>query len=86
MNRRSSEPSAARRKAVPDPHIIKGSFLPEEDEMITRFAMQRPQRPWPEIAKVIPHSTPKQCRERWSNHLDASVKKDPWTEEEDVVI
>ena len=24
----------------------------------------------------------KQCRERWYNHLDPSVKKSKWTEEE----
>jgi hypothetical protein len=86
MNDRSIQPSAARRKVVPDAHIIKGSFLPEEDEMITRFALQRPERPWREIARVVAHRTAKQCRERWLNHLIPTVNKDPWTEEEDVVI
>jgi hypothetical protein len=87
MNGPSIKPIAVRRKAVPEPHIIiKGSFLPEEDEMITSFAMECPQRPWLQIATVIPHHTLKQCRERWSNHLDPAVKKDPWAEEEDVMI
>ena len=28
----------------------------------------------------------KQCRERWTNHLDPSIKKGPWTEEEDEIM
>ena len=28
----------------------------------------------------------KQCRERWHNHLDPSVNKTPWTDEEEKVI
>ena len=28
----------------------------------------------------------KQCRERWHNHLNPSIKKSPWTEEEDNII
>ncbi len=28
----------------------------------------------------------KQCRERWSNHLNPALKKLPWSEEEDDVI
>jgi len=28
----------------------------------------------------------KQCRERWTNHLDPNICKDPWTEEEDRII
>lgn len=30
--------------------------------------------------------TGKQCRTRWLNHLDPSIKKDPWSEEEERVI
>ena len=28
----------------------------------------------------------KQCRERWHNHLNPNICKDPWTEEEDRII
>ncbi|KAL4116834.1 hypothetical protein PRIC2_012286 [Phytophthora ramorum] len=34
----------------------------------------------------IPGRTPKQCRERWKNHLDPAINKGPYTEEEDSVI
>lgn len=30
--------------------------------------------------------TGKQCRTRWLNHLDPSIKKTPWTPEEEKVI
>jgi hypothetical protein len=28
----------------------------------------------------------KQCRERWHNHLDPHIKKDPWSEEEELIM
>ena len=28
----------------------------------------------------------KQCRERWHNHLDPSINKKPWTEDEEKII
>jgi hypothetical protein len=28
----------------------------------------------------------KQCRERWFNHLDPSIKKTPWSREEDGIL
>lgn len=28
----------------------------------------------------------KQCRERWLNHLDDSISKDPWSTEEDLTL
>lgn len=30
--------------------------------------------------------TGKQCRERWSNHVNPNIKTDPWTEEEEALI
>ena len=30
--------------------------------------------------------TPKQCRERWHNHLDPFIVKNYWTEEEEQII
>lgn len=33
--------------------------------------------------RLLGKRTPKQCRERWSNHLNPELKKTPWTSEED---
>lgn len=41
---------------------------------------------WTIIAEHIPGRTAKQCRERWSNHLDPNVNKGEWTPEEDKTI
>lgn len=30
--------------------------------------------------------TGKQCRERWHNHLDPNINKNPWTEEEENIM
>ena len=42
---------------------------------------------WTVIASNLPGRTGKQCRERWVNQLDPSIKRDQnWTEEEDRII
>jgi hypothetical protein len=41
---------------------------------------------WSEIAVVVGARLGKQCRERWTNHLDPSVRKDGWTAEEDALL
>jgi len=41
---------------------------------------------WTTIADVIGGRTGKQCRERWQNHLDPSINKEPFTEQELDVI
>eukprot|EP01022_Parablepharisma_sp_SALTPOND_P008452 TRINITY_DN136044_c1_g1_i1.p1 TRINITY_DN136044_c1_g1~~TRINITY_DN136044_c1_g1_i1.p1 ORF type:complete len:380 (-),score=22.89 TRINITY_DN136044_c1_g1_i1:272-1411(-) len=30
--------------------------------------------------------TGKQCRERWRNHLDPKINKDPWNDSEDIIL
>lgn len=41
---------------------------------------------WARIAGMLPGRTGKQCRERWCNNLDPSLKKGAWTVEEDEII
>jgi transcriptional activator Myb len=41
---------------------------------------------WTLIARHLKGRIGKQCRERWHNHLNPSIKKSPWTEEEDNII
>ena len=38
------------------------------------------------IASQLPGRIGKQCRERWFNHLDPSIKKGDWTNEEDKIL
>ncbi|GJY37382.1 Myb domain protein 4r1 [Tanacetum coccineum] len=41
---------------------------------------------WNKITKFVPGRTQVQCRERWVNCLDPSLKVDEWTEEEDMKL
>jgi hypothetical protein len=41
---------------------------------------------WSVIAKSLPGRIGKQCRERWFNHLDPTLKKGKWSAEEDQII
>lgn len=41
---------------------------------------------WSLIASYLNGRLSKQCRERWLNHLDPSIKKDAWTPEEDAIV
>lgn len=67
------------------PGLVKGPWTEEEDETIIRCIAQGVTK-WSEIAAMIPGRIGKQCRERWFNHLDPSIKKGGWTEEEDRIL
>jgi hypothetical protein len=69
-----------------NPELIKGSFLEDEDNRIIEFVKQHGEGDWRAIKGIIPNRTPKQCRERWINHLRPDVRKEPWTDAEDALI
>lgn len=83
---RSPSQVAARWEKCLDPNIKKGPFTPEEDQIVVNFVAQNGARSWPRITTVLPHRSAKQCRERWFNHLNPSVVKSGWTQEEDELI
>ena len=41
---------------------------------------------WSSVAAMVPGRVPKQCRERWHNHVDPSVSHEPWSEEENALL
>jgi hypothetical protein len=87
MGGRTIEQIASRWKKCLNSELVKGSFLEDEDNLIIRFVNEHGDGfSWRDITSLIPNRTPKQCRERWNNHLNPSVKKEPWTEEEDARI
>ena len=66
---------------------IKGSWTPEEDALILRLVSDSKGPPsWAAIAKQLPGRIGKQCRERWVNHLDPTLKHTPFTNEEDELL
>lgn len=67
------------------PGYIKGPWSPEEDQVIITCMSEGITR-WGDVAKRVPGRIGKQCRERWCNHLDPSLKKTEWTLEEDNLL
>lgn len=70
---------------VLQPGLVKGPWTKEEDQIIID-CIEAGITKWSEIAERIPGRIGKQCRERWFNHLDPSLKKGGWTEEEDAIL
>lgn len=67
------------------PDRMKGQWLPEEDEKLVQLIAQGLPN-WGQISKIMEGRSSKQCRERWINYLDPSLKHTPWTEEEDRLL
>ncbi|RLN95150.1 hypothetical protein BBJ28_00021144 [Nothophytophthora sp. Chile5] len=70
-------------RKVLKPGLVKGHWSFEEDQVLEYLVTQGCNN-WGQIAERIPGRTPKQCRERWKNHLDPAINKGPYTEEEDA--
>ncbi|XP_006658469.1 myb-related protein Zm1-like [Oryza brachyantha] len=66
--------------------VQKGVWTREEDEVLRKLVRHHGVRKWAEIAKSLPGRIGKQCRERWTNHLQPDIKKDIWTEDEDNIL
>jgi hypothetical protein len=68
------------------PAIFKDPFTPEEDNLISGFVREHGPQNWNVVAAQLKMRTPKQCRERWHNHLDPAIDRRPWTYEEDLIL
>ncbi|XVE69332.1 hypothetical protein DITRI_Ditri09bG0144200 [Diplodiscus trichospermus] len=65
---------------------VKGPWSPEEDAVLSRLVGKFGARNWSLIARGIPGRSGKSCRLRWCNQLDPSLKRKPFTDEEDRII
>jgi hypothetical protein len=68
------------------PAIYKDPFSQEEDRIIENFVREHGPQNWNRVAAQLELRTPKQCRERWHNHLDPTIDRRAWTYEEDQVL
>ncbi|KAF7819816.1 transcription factor MYB118-like [Senna tora] len=66
--------------------IVKGQWTPEEDRMLMQLVDQLGVKKWSQVAQALGGRMGKQCRERWHNHLRPDIRKDAWTEEEDMIL
>ncbi|CAM9475504.1 unnamed protein product, partial [Ectocarpus sp. 13 AM-2016] len=76
-------------KKVLQPGLNKRHWTPEEDEIVRGTVLSAQAIgtvKWSLVAVLLPGRLGKQCRERWFNHLDPTVKKTEWTPHEDEVL
>ena len=71
---------------VLNPSLVKGPWTPEEDAKVVQLVNEYGPKKWSLIAANLPGRIGKQCRERWHNHLNPHIRKDPWSEQEDRTI
>ncbi|AEC09744.1 unnamed protein product [Arabidopsis thaliana] len=65
---------------------VKGPWLPEQDEALTRLVKMCGPRNWNLISRGIPGRSGKSCRLRWCNQLDPILKRKPFSDEEEHMI
>ena len=71
---------------VLEPTLNKGLWNAEEDEQLRAAVRIHGSSSWPAVAAIIPGRNCKQCRERWNNYLDPTLKKGCWEPAEDKAL
>ncbi|KAL5558813.1 hypothetical protein UlMin_035024 [Ulmus minor] len=71
---------------VLNPELVKGPWSKEEDEVIVELVKKFGPKKWSTIAQHLQGRIGKQCRERWHNHLNPSINKEAWTQEEELAL
>jgi len=66
--------------------VTKRSWTEDEDEQLKQLVKTHGLSNWTTVADSLDGRTGKQCRERWTNHLNPGIKKGNWTDEEDRII
>ncbi|CAL5368205.1 unnamed protein product [Camellia sinensis] len=61
-------------------------WSPEEDRLLVQLVKEYGEKKWSHIARMLNGRMGKQCRERWHNHLRPDIKKDIWSEEEEMKL
>eukprot|EP00181_Compsopogon_caeruleus_P000890 CAMPEP_0184678340 /NCGR_PEP_ID=MMETSP0312-20130426/1073_1 /TAXON_ID=31354 /ORGANISM="Compsopogon coeruleus, Strain SAG 36.94" /LENGTH=372 /DNA_ID=CAMNT_0027127009 /DNA_START=225 /DNA_END=1343 /DNA_ORIENTATION=+ len=69
-----------------DSGITKGPWTADEDQMLVSLVHDFGARNWTTLAAKLTMRSGKQCRERWLNHLNPDISKEPWSEQEDEVL
>ncbi|PVV04827.1 hypothetical protein BB560_000664 [Smittium megazygosporum] len=62
---------------------LSGVWKNTEDEILKAAVMKYGKNQWARISSLLVRKTPKQCKARWYEWLDPSIKKTEWSKEED---
>ena len=64
----------------------KVKFSVDDDKKLKDLVEQFGEKNWNLIASKMETRNPRQCRERWENYLSPTVNKNPFTQEEDLLL
>lgn len=64
----------------------KQIWTEEEDLLLVKLIKKHGAKKWGKIASKMKNREGKQCRERWHNHLDPSIVKGSWADEEEWLL
>ncbi|KAI1324187.1 pre-mRNA splicing factor component-domain-containing protein [Xylariaceae sp. FL0255] len=64
--------------------VVKGGVWTNiEDEILKASVSKYGLNQWARVSSLLPRKTPKQCKARWNEWLDPSIKKIEWSKDED---
>ncbi|KAI1660004.1 pre-mRNA splicing factor component-domain-containing protein [Daldinia decipiens] len=64
--------------------VVKGGVWTNiEDEILKVSVSKYGLNQWARVSSLLPRKTPKQCKARWNEWLDPSIKKIEWSKDED---
>ncbi|EPR79199.1 myb-like DNA-binding domain containing protein [Spraguea lophii 42_110] len=68
------------------PTYIKGPWTHDEDNKLRTLVSLYSGKNWSDIGRLMGTRIGKQCRERWHNHLNPGINKQPFSLEENIMI
>ena len=84
---RTTKECVQRWKKVISPTLRKGKWSQDEDDMLVKLITEQLSKSdklsWSMLSEAMGTRSCKQCRERWTNHLNPKLKKSKWTPSED---
>jgi hypothetical protein len=87
----SSQPHPEPRGRIDSPVKTNGRFQkirfsPEEDARLSQIVAAHGAADWARIASCMGSRNARQCRERWQNYLNPTLRNGAWTAEEDELL
>ncbi|KAG8896075.1 hypothetical protein FRC00_006533, partial [Tulasnella sp. 408] len=82
---RSARQCSDRYRNSLDPSIRRAKWTKEEDDNLAKAVAELGPK-WSKVKQFVPGRTGAQCRERWVNQVDPSIKRTDFTEEEDAQL
>jgi hypothetical protein len=91
FNPRLSSPHFSTMRSLPCPQALlptskRRLFAPEEDALLLDLVGTSSAPCWDEISQQMPDRTARQCRERWLNYINPSIRNEAWTDSEDALL